>query len=273
MHGLGNDFVIVDSRQDGFIPDIEFRRLIADRRLGVGCDQLIFLLPPKDAKAELYLDMYNSDGSSLGACGNATRCVARLLFEESGKAEGVIQTVAGLLPVKRADAGLVEVDIAQPRFGWRDIPLAKEMDTLRLDLNLGPLQEPCAVNVGNPHAVFFVEDAEAVPLDELGQHFEHHPIFPDRANIEVVQILAPDRIRMRVWERGAGITPACGTGACATLVAAVRRGLAERKAEIILDGGSLWVEWREVDDRVILTGGASLSFSGAFAPELWDMSA
>jgi diaminopimelate epimerase len=267
MHGLGNDFVIIDSRKTGYVPDRATRLRIADRHTGVGFDQLIILLPPKSSGADVYMDIYNPDASGAGACGNATRCVARLLFEESEKKSAVIETVSGLLPVT-PKKDLFEVDIATPKFDWQDIPLVSAQDTLKIDLTVGALAQPCGVNVGNPHAVFFVSNVGAVPLTELGPRIEQHPLFPDRVNVEIAQILSPNKIRMRVWERGAGITMACGSGACATLVAAVRRGLTERRAEIVLDGGSLWVEWRETDNRVILVGAATLSYTGILAPEL-----
>lgn len=266
MHGLGNDFVIVDCRQTGVLPPAHAVRKIADRHRGVGFDQLVVLLPATNA--DLLLRFFNADGSEAGACGNATRCVAQLHFQQTGKDHAIFATQAGLLPVWRAGAGaagepLYAVDIAQPQWAWDRIPLATEQDTLQLALTVENLSQPCAVNVGNPHVVFFVPDVAAVDLARLGPQIEHHPLFPARTNVEICQVLSPQKLRMRVWERGAGITLACGSGAAATLVAAARRGLAERKAEIVLDGGSLWVEWR-ADDRVVLTGAASAVFAGTF---------
>jgi diaminopimelate epimerase len=272
MHGLGNDFVVIDARRAPLTLKPAQRRLIADRKRGVGCDQLILIEPavgpgdrPGDSGATAFMRIYNPDGSESGACGNATRCVASLLMRE-GQADGVlIRTVAGLLDCRPAPGGLVTVDMGPARLDWRDIPLAEPMDTLRLDLRAdgrpGGLEGPCAVGMGNPHAVFFVDDAEAVPLAELGPLVEHHPLFPERTNVEVAQVLSPGEIRLRVWERGAGITQACGSGACATAVAAARRGLTGRRALVRLDGGTLELEWRE-DGHVMMTGPVATSFSG-----------
>ncbi|HUY69139.1 MAG TPA: diaminopimelate epimerase [Alphaproteobacteria bacterium] len=267
MHGLGNDFVIFDGRQQPFKPAKEELIALADRRRGIGYDQLIVMLKPKSPGADVYLDMYNSDGSAQCACGNVTRCIARLLFSELGRKQAVIETVAGLLPVYEDAPGLIAVDFGPPRLGWKDIPLAKPVaDTLHVPLALGPLDDPCCVNMGNPHAVFFVPDTAKIPLGEIGPKLEYDPLFPDRCNIEIAQIIAADRIRMRVWERGAGITPACGSGACATLVAAVRRGLSARRAAIAMDGGDVFVEWR-ADDHVILTGPTAIVYRGELDDE------
>jgi len=296
MHGLGNDFVIIDNRADGFIPDEPLRRAIADRHRGVGCDQLIILGPPKANGADVFMHIYNPDGSEAGACGNATRCVARLLFEESGKSEGVVQTISGLLPISKTTDGLIAADFGPPRLEWNEIPLSKSVDTLNVPLRLDELCEavgtapaspppleggvrggvckvdtlpsPCCINMGNPHAVFFVPDAEAVPLEAIGPKLETHPMFPQRCNIEFAHIVNRQKIRMRVWERGAGITQACGSGSCATLVAAVRRGLSDRRAVVILDGGELIIEWRESDSHVIMAGPASLAFKGTLSEEI-----
>lgn len=266
MHGLGNDFVILDFRASQPLLSREQRRALADRKRGIGCDQLIILVAPRSPEADVMMLIYNPDGSEAGACGNATRCVARLLFEEASRTQAVIETIAGLLPVWRDSGDLISVDFGQPRLEWSDIPLAEPMDTLHLPVEVGGLRDPCAVNMGNPHAVFFVPDVMGVPLAEWGPKLEHHPIFPERANIEVAQILSPSHIRMRVWERSAGITEACGSGACATLVAAVRRGLTERKATLTLDGGDLQIAWR-TDGHVVMTGPAALSFKGIWLRE------
>lgn len=271
MHGLGNDFVIIDRRDSGALLPVEQIRAIADRHRGVGFDQLVLLLPPTLADADVLVRFFNADGSEAGACGNATRCIAHLLLQDGQRDKAVVQTQAGRLPVWRAGQNkqgeaLYAVDIAQPIFDWQKIPLAQAMDTLKLDLTVGPLTAPVAINVGNPHAIFFVEDVAAIDLPHWGPKVENHPLFPQRINVEICQIVAPDKMLMRVWERGAGITQACGSGACAALVAAVRRGLMQRKAEVVLDGGSLFIEWRD-DDRVILIGTASAVFSGVFAPE------
>ena len=263
MHGLGNDFVVVDARETPFAPSPAQARLIADRRQGVGCDQLIILEPPRRDTADLTMRILNPDGSPAEACGNATRCVASLVMAER-PGPVVIETAAGLLPTEAAEDGLISADMGVIRTGWEDIPLAKPQDTLNIDLALGPLSNPVGVNVGNPHAVFFVTDCEAVELVTLGPQLEHHPIFPERANISVASVIGPDRIRMRVWERGAGITLACGSGACAVAVAAARRGLTGRRVEVIMDGGALTIFWRE-DDHVIMTGPVATSFTGSLA--------
>ncbi len=261
MHGLGNDFVVVDARREPFELDEAAARAIADRRAGVGCDQFIVMEPPRDPEAEVFMRIRNADGGEVEACGNATRCVARLLMDETGRDVAAIETGAGLLIARPAEDGLVSVDMGPARTGWREIPLAREMDTLHLDLALGPLADPVGVSIGNPHAVFFVEEAEAVDLASLGPRLEHDPLFPERANIGVAQLAGPDRLRLRVWERGVGITRACGTGACAAAVAAHRRGLAGREVEVHLDGGPLMLEWRE-DGHVVMTGSVATSFRG-----------
>jgi diaminopimelate epimerase len=267
MHGLGNDFVVLDGRAHGLSLTAEQVRLIADRHRGVGCDQLIVLTAPEDRLADVTMVIRNADGGEVSACGNATRCVASLLMTESGKNHAVIQTRAGLLDAERRADGLVSVDMGPARLDWRDIPLSEAIDTLHLPLALGELSDPVGVGMGNPHAVFFVPDVMKVDVATLGPVLEHHPLFPERANIEFAQILSPERIRMRVWERGAGITLACGTGACATVVAAARRGLAGRRAEVILDGGTLDIEWQK-DGHVMMTGPVSIAFSGRLDPSL-----
>jgi diaminopimelate epimerase len=269
MHGLGNDFVILDGRSQDIKPTRDFLAALADRKRGIGYDQLIVLRAPKSPSADIYMDMFNADGSTVRACGNATRCVARLLFDENGKSSGTIETVAGLLAVRQISPDIIAVDFGAPKLEWQDIPLAQACDTLHLPLAAENVSDPCAVNMGNPHAVFFVKNIDEVSVAERGSWFEHHELFPDRCNIEFAQILSPDRIHMRVWERGTGITEACGTGACATLVAAVRRGLSERKVDIILDGGIATVEWREADGHVILAGPAALAYKGMLDDDLF----
>ncbi len=267
MHGLGNDFVVIDTREAPLNLTGPLARTIADRRSGVGCDQLILLEPPRQAGADLFMGIYNADGGEAEACGNATRCVAAHLMAARGEKRLVVETVAGLLPTRREADGLVTVDMGPVRLGWRDIPLAEERDTLHVGVAVGPFADPVAVNVGNPHAVFLVDDAEAAPLETHGRELEHHPMFPRRTNVGAAQVLARDRIRLRVWERGVGLTRACGSGACAALVAAHRRGLAERDAEVLLDGGALRIVWRE-DGHVEMAGPAAVSFHGTLDPSL-----
>jgi diaminopimelate epimerase len=264
MHSLGNDFVIID-RRSGQLPlsSAQIQR-IADRRRGIGCDQVLLLEP--SARADLFMRVYNPDGSEAEACGNGTRCVARMIMEQHGTSRARIETRADVLVVSAGVEGYT-VDMGRPRFAWDEIPLAQPMDTLALDLLLGPLARPVALSMGNPHAVFLVDDAESIPLEQIGPELEHHPLFPERANIGIAEVRDARTIRLRVWERGAGLTAACGSGACAALVAAARRGLAERSADLLLDGGCLRIVWNEAG-RVLMTGPASHSYSGRLHPEL-----
>jgi diaminopimelate epimerase len=267
MHGLGNDFVVLDGRRAAIAVDAAAARALADRRTGIGCDQVILLEPPRHPAAQVLMRIRNPDGSEAEACGNATRCVADLLRCETGDASLRIETVAGLLEAEATPDGRVAVDMGPARTGWGEIPLAHAMETDRVELTLGPLSAPVCTNIGNPHATFFVDDVEAVDLAALGPVLEHHPLFPQRANIGVAAVRDRRNIRLRVWERGAGITRACGSGACAALVAASRRGLAERWATVALDGGTLDIAWRE-DGHVIMTGPVAVSFEGTFDPQL-----
>jgi diaminopimelate epimerase len=259
MHGLGNDFVVIDARSRPILLSDDQKRRIADRRRGIGCDQLIVLEPSR--RADVFMRIYNPDGTEAGACGNATRCISGRLMAEKGVERIVVETISGLLETSAADRGDITVDMGEVKTDWRDIPVAAECDTLHLPLRSGPLMDPVGVNVGNPHAVFFVPDVATIDLEQLGPELEHAPLFPERANIEIVQRLASGRLRMRVWERSAGITQACGSGACATLVAAARRGLTGRKAEVVLDGGTLTIEWL-ANNHVMMTGGWTTSFQG-----------
>ncbi|MEQ9346073.1 MAG: diaminopimelate epimerase, partial [Thalassospira sp.] len=245
MHGLGNDFVVFDGRRDPAVLDLDNATAarIADRKTGVGCDQLIVIEPALDDMADAFMRIRNNDGGEVEACGNAARCVASIVMGELGRKDVIIETVVGLLDSNGLADGRVTVDMGQVKLDWRDIPLSQAVDTNHIPLSLGPLADPVGVNVGNPHAVFFVDDAEAIDIEKLGPVLEHHEMFPERANIEVCSIVGENQIRMRVWERGVGVTRACGTGACAVGVAAARRGLTDRKTEIILDGGKLTIEW------------------------------
>ena len=262
MHGAGNDFVVFDERRESFGFTPARAAALADRRAGIGCDQFITIeRPPAGSNADAFMRIRNPDGYEAGACGNATRCVADLLARETGRAVQVIRTEAGNLPSEVLADGRVRVDMGPVRFGWRDIPLAREMDTLHLQLSSGVLADPAGASMGNPHATFFVGDVAAVPIEALGPGLEHDPLFPQRANIGVAQVLAADRIRLRVWERGAGLTLACGSGACAALVNAARRGLTGRAATIVVDGGELEIAWRE-DGHVLMTGPVATAFTG-----------
>ena len=266
MHGLGNDFVVLDARRHALALHERTARAIADRHRGVGCDQVLVIEPPRSRGADVFMRIRNPDGGEAEACGNGTRCVADLVMRETGKDRVVIETRGGLLEA-RAAAGRIAVDMGEARFGWRDIPLTHECDTLHVPLALGPLVDPVCTSMGNPHATFFVDDVEAFDLATLGPKLERDPIFPERANIGLVQVLSPERLRFRVWERGAGITVACGSGACAALVAASRRGLARRRAEVLADGGPLQIDWRE-DGHVLMTGPVAVSFTGTLDPSL-----
>ncbi len=263
MHGLGNDFVVVDAREVPFALTDAGARALADRRTGVGCDQIVVLEAPRNGRADIFLRFWNSDGGEVDACGNGTRCAASLVMSESGRDRLTIETVAGRLGAQAAGPGRVTVDMGEARLDWRDIPLAREQDTLHLELEREGLRDPVAVNMGNPHAVFFVDDAAAVDLARLGPELERDPLFPERANIGIAQVTGPDRLRLRVCERGAGITRACGTGACAAAVAAARRGLTGRRVTVTLDGGPLDIEWRK-DGHVLMTGPVATAFVGEF---------
>ncbi|HEX2885129.1 diaminopimelate epimerase [Vineibacter terrae] len=272
MHGLGNDFVVLDARTRPLDLTPARRRAIADRRIGVGCDQLIVLEPPTDRTADVFMRIYNPDGGEAGACGNATRCVAHVLMGERRSDAVVVQTVSGLLDSEKAGTGanglpIVSVDMGAARLDWRDIPVSEACDTLHLPLALGPVADPVGTSMGNPHATFFVDDLAAVPVSTLGPQLETHKLFPERANIGFAQITGENRIRLKVWERGAGLTLACGSGACAALVAAARRGLAGRKADVIVDGGTLTIEWQR-DGHVMMTGDVAQSFAGTLDPSL-----
>jgi diaminopimelate epimerase len=261
MHGLGNDFVVLDARARRLDLSRDQRRWLADRHRGIGCDQLITLEPPVDPKADVFMRIHNADGSEARACGNATRCIAARVMGEKANGHAVIQTVAGLLATESLGNGEIAVDMGPARLDWHDIPVAAECDTLHMPVAFGPVADPVGVNVGSSHAVFFVDNVAAIDVAQVGPKLEHHAFFPDRANIEFAQIIGPDHIRMRVWERGAGITLACGSGACATLVAAARRGLTSRKAIIDVDGGRLTLEWLP-SGNVQMTGPWTLSYAG-----------
>ena len=267
MHGLGNDFVVLDARRAD-LPITQARAAaIADRRFGVGCDQFIVLEPATDG-ADVFMRIRNPDGSEAGACGNATRCVAALVADEAGKDRVVVRTIAGDLPVERLPGGLWRADMGPARLGWRDVPLAAEMDTLHLPLAREGLADPAACSMGNPHATFFVTDLAAVPVETVGPSLEHDPLFPQRANIGFAQVLSPGHIRLEVWERSAGRTLACGSAACATIVNAARRGLTGRRATVSLPGGDLQMEWR-ADGHVLMTGPVATAFTGALELEAY----
>ena len=267
MNGLGNDFVVVQAPASApFAPTPGEVRAIASRGPdGVGCDQLVAVEP--SARGDAFMRIWNADGEEVSACGNAARCVGWLLTQASGRDGAAIETRAGLLHAQVAGERRITVDMGAPGLGWRDIPLAEEMDTRGIELAVGPptapvMHTPGCVSLGNPHVVFFVPDAAAAPVREVGPMIEHHPLFPEGVNVGFLQVRAADQLRLRVWERGAGLTLACGTGACAALVAASRRGKAAREADVELDGGTLRIAWREADDHVLMTGDVALEFTG-----------
>lgn len=254
MHGLGNDFVVFDARQQGIELSPDQVRRLADRNTGIGCDQLVVIEPPRSG-GDAFMRIWNSDGGEVAACGNATRCVAQLLGSHAR-----IETLAGFLEAD-ADAAGATVDMGRPAFEWDAIPLAYAMDTLEMPVGWDSLERPSAVSIGNPHAVFFVDDLEAVPLSVLGPRVETDPLFPEAVNVNVAQVIGRDSIRLKVWERGAGLTLACGTGACATAVAAMRRGLVDRTVSVELPGGRLRIEW-DARGHIRMTGPAATSFRG-----------
>jgi diaminopimelate epimerase len=263
MNGLGNDFVVVDLRREKARMTEDAARIIADRKSGIGCDQVI-TIEDRDGP---FMGVWNADGSEVGACGNAARCVGAILMDESGDTGVAFETMSGEISAERVSDRRISVDMGLPKFHWKQIPLAEEcQDTRFVDIKLGPIDKPVlwgpsAVNMGNPHCIFFVEDAEAQALERFAPMIENHPQFPERANVSVAEVRGRHFIRLRVWERGAGITKACGTAACAALVAANRRRLTDRKATVELDGGILAIEWRD-DDHVIMTGPYELEFEG-----------
>ncbi len=270
MNGLGNDFVVVEARSAPFAPDEAQVRAIADREGGVGCDQLIALEGSKQADA--FMRIWNADGGEVAACGNAARCVGWLIMQASGRETARIETAAGVLEIARLGETEITVDMGKPGLDWTDIPLAEAMDTRGIELQVGPIDDPVmhtpgCVSMGNPHVVFFLPDADVAPVRQVGPMIEHHLLFPERVNVGFAQVKARDRIRLRVWERGAGLTRACGTGACAALVASQRRGFTDRAATVELDGGDLKIEWRKDDDHVLMTGPVAVEFTGTL-PEV-----
>lgn len=254
MHGLGNDFVVVDERRIAPRVDRAVAIAMADRHLGVGFDQLATISTTPEA--DISLTFWNSDGSVSAACGNATRCIARYIMDETGQETLRIKTDRGLLWAKDAGQGMTSVNMGQPQSTWDAIPLSTEMDTLELPIE----GRPTATGMGNPHCTFFVDDAEAIDLEARGAAMEHHPFFPQRTNVQFASLTGPDQLRMRVWERGVGVTLASGSSSCATAVAAARRGLTGRDVAIKLDGGDLQISWR--DDGVWMTGPTAHVFDG-----------
>ena len=259
MHGLGNDFVVIDRRTALVEVDARLAKALGDRRRGIGFDQLAVI--DRDEDVDARLTFFNQDGSRSAACGNATRCIARHLMQDSGASDLVLRTERGDLQCRDAGTGLTSVNMGVPLLGWQDVPLAREMDTLELPIE----GAPTATGMGNPHCSFFVEDAGIVDLAAFGAAHEHHPLFPERTNVQVAHLVGPDHLRMRVWERGVGITLASGSSSCAVAVASARRGLTGRNVRIDLDGGRLDIDWRE--DGVWMTGPTTHVADGLLTPE------
>ncbi len=267
MNGLGNEIAVLDARDRPLTLNASAVEALAVPGKGIGFDQLMVLLPPKNPLADVYTEIWNADGSKVAACGNGSRCVAWYVMREMNRENLVIETDAGLLGAISVGPDRISVDMGEPIFEWERIPMSERMDTVRIELQVGPIDDPVlhgpgVVSMGNPHCVFFVQDAELAPVEAVGPMIEYHPLFPERTNVGFAEIVARDHIRLRVWERGAGLTKACGTGACAALVAAVRRRLCDRTANVQVDGGMLQIEWRESDNHVIMTGAVALESEG-----------
>ena len=272
MNGLGNDSVVLDARSRPAAISEAQARAIADRKTGIGCDQLIVLEP--SSAADVRMRIWNNEGFEVESCGNASRCIADILFAEKRKSIATIDTKGGFLVCEKAANGMVTVDMGAPRFAWQDIPLSEPFpDTRHIELQLGPIDaplihSPSVVNVGNPHCIFWVKDLDVVDLAKAGPMLEHHPLFPERANISLARVDAKDHITLKVWERGAGLTRACGTAACATIAAAARIRLTGRKAIVTLPGGDLAMDWRESDDHILMTGPIAYEFEGTLPAHL-----
>jgi len=267
MNGLGNEIAVLDARERPLTLNASAVEALATPEKGIGFDQLMVLLPPRNPLADVYTEIWNADGSKVAACGNGSRCVAWYVMREMNRENLVIETEAGLLGAVSVGPNMISVDMGAPVFEWELIPMSERMDTMRIELQVGPIDDPIlhgpgVVNMGNPHCVFFVQDAELAPVEAVGPMIEYHPLFPERTNVGFAEIVARDHIRLRVWERGVGLTKACGTGACAALVAAVRRRLCDRSAKVQVDGGMLQIEWRESDNHVIMTGAVALESEG-----------
>ena len=275
MNGIGNEIVVVDLRLKAAAIAPEEARAAAKAEGGAPYDQLMALYPPRTPGTDAFIRIYNNDGSESGACGNGIRCVADLIAKESGKTALTFETTAGILNCWKGTDGMFTVDMGPPRFKWNEIPLAEEFrDTRAIELQIGPIEKPVlhspsVVNMGNPHAIFWVDDAEAYNLHKFGPLLENHPIFPERANITLAQILSRDHIVIRTWERGAGLTKACGSAACAAAVAAARLKRTERNVKVTLPGGNLTIDWRKSDDHVLMTGPVEFEFAGKFDPALF----
>lgn len=292
MHGTGNDFVVLDGRKRELSIDKQTAARLCDRHFGIGCDTLVILRKPsphagegmgggamnkampnltppppnqggEGIPADVAVEFMNADGSVSATCGNASRCVAELVMGETGRSDARLETKAGILETKRAADGGITVNMGAPKWGWADIPLSESRNTMHLGLAEGLLMDPVAVNMGNPHAIFFVHDLHHIKLAEWGPKLEHHPLFPERVNVSAVQVMADNRLKMQVWERGVGLTMACGSGACAAVVAAALRGLTHRQVEVELPGGTLHIDWQPGEPGdVLMSGSVARVFEG-----------
>ena len=272
MNGLGNDFVVFDGRESPVAMTADWARAIADRTTGIGCDQVILLEP--SARADVTMRIWNNGGGEVESCGNASRCIADLLFAEKNSSTATIDTRGGFLAAMKAGEGLVTVDMGAPRFAWQDIPLSEPFaDTRHIELSVGPIEaplihSPSVVNVGNPHCIFWVKDLEVVDLAKTGPMLEHHLLFPEGANISLARVDGPEHVTVKVWERAAGLTRACGTAACAVTAAGARLKKFPRRVTVELPGGPLFMEWREADDHILMTGSVTYEFDGVLPPGL-----
>jgi diaminopimelate epimerase len=272
MNGLGNDFVVLDARNRALAIDEAKARAIADRKTGIGCDQLIVLEPSR--KADVRMQIWNNEGFEVESCGNASRCIGDMLFNELHKDRATIDTKGGFLVAEKVGNGLVRIDNGAPRFDWNDIPLSEKFhDTRHIELQVGPIDaplihSPSVVNVGNPHCIFWVKDLDVIDLGKVGPMLEHHPLFPERCNITLARVDAKDHVTIRVWERGAGLTKACGTAACAVMAAGFRIKVLGPKATVSLPGGDLFMERRESDGHILMTGPVSYDFEGELPSHL-----
>jgi diaminopimelate epimerase len=271
MNGLGNDFVVLDRRARDFVMDDAKARAIADRDKGIGCDQLIVL--DKSDVADVKMRIWNNGGGEVESCGNASRCIADLLFEEKGTSTATIDTAGGFLVARKAGPKMVSIDNGKPKFGWQDIPLSEPFaDTRHIELQVGPIDaplihSPSVVNVGNPHCIFWVKDLSVVDLGKVGPMLEHHLLFPEGANITLARVVSKDHVFLKVWERSAGLTRACGTAACAVMAAGFRIGMINRQCKMTLPGGDLFMEQREADGHIIMTGPVTYDFEGSIPAE------
>jgi diaminopimelate epimerase len=275
MNGLGNDFVVVDIRARPIAFSDSVVRAIADRETGIGCDQFILIERPR-AGGDCFMGIRNADGDEVEACGNAARCIAALMLDETGKSEVTVETIGAITQGWRSKTGEITVDMGAPKLEWQQIPLSEEIrDTRGIELQIGPIDDPilhtpAVVNMGNPHAIFFVDDVNKVDLTQVGPLLENHPMFPERANISLAHVTDRGHIELKVWERGVGLTKACGTAACAAAVAGARKRLTDRTSIVSLPGGDLHLEWREGDDHVLMTGPATFDYDGALDARFFE---